>query len=328
MAILSVYYKNNRMKVSLLGIHLASIELRNSSEDFSSDNIIIDEKLEYICTLLKNKFRITDVPQACGNRELVQKASLSILSKFSGIMEKNGIKWWLDSGTLIGYVRHKGFVPWDDDIDIAMMRDDYNRLPDLLNGDFVKEGFFYRVGEITRLYFGNLRIWVDVFPMDLGDSETPYIGRKYEHFVKKLNNIKSTIDFDGKKWMDREVPVTGKYLAYCKNARDSELVGTPKPNGFIFYGVETCVKDRTLFPHSVIFPLKKVSFLGIDSYVPNNCDYYLYSMYGDYLNWPNCFDQAHDSSFLKTMTSEQREECKMLISKYCPIEMGIKYEDR
>lgn len=104
MAILSVYYKNNRMKVSLLGIHLASIELKNSSGDFKNDNIIIDEKLEYICALLKNKFRITDVPQACGNRELVQKASLSILSKFSDIMKRNGIKWWLDSGTLIGYI--------------------------------------------------------------------------------------------------------------------------------------------------------------------------------------------------------------------------------
>lgn len=58
----------------------------------------------------------------------IKQVQLSMLKEFSGFCDQNGLTYYLAYGTLIGAVRHQGFIPWDDDIDIAMPREDYDRL--------------------------------------------------------------------------------------------------------------------------------------------------------------------------------------------------------
>ena len=72
----------------------------------------------------------------------LQRQELEILLEFQRVCEKHGLRWYLTAGTLLGAVRHKGFIPWDDDIDVAMPRKDYDRLASACRTDLSEQYFF------------------------------------------------------------------------------------------------------------------------------------------------------------------------------------------
>ena len=60
--------------------------------------------------------------------EQIQKISCILLDEFARVCNQNNLRWFIDSGTLLGAIRHGGFIPWDDDVDVVMPREDYNVL--------------------------------------------------------------------------------------------------------------------------------------------------------------------------------------------------------
>lgn len=117
----------------------------------------------------------------------VKQEELKILLAFDALSKENNVCYSLAYGTLIGAVRHKGFIPWDDDIDVIVPRPDYERLLGLIKSGALKTDPFlfqgYELGNFPMPYlkFSNsnivvhdiankpsvpLRLWIDVFPLD------------------------------------------------------------------------------------------------------------------------------------------------------------------
>jgi len=150
----------------------------------------------------------------------IQTRSLAILQIVHNFCEKHGIKYSLAYGTLIGAVRHQGFIPWDDDIDIIMPRPDYERFVSMFNAPGLgllceKDRKYYlnycrvfdkvRTGCKTRLPVGKNDtggVWIDVFPADgVSDDFDEFaanIGRykhswilqlRYRYSLSSLGNI-------------------------------------------------------------------------------------------------------------------------------------------
>ena len=87
-----------------------------------------------------------------------KQIEFNILKYIDATLKENGIRYWLDAGTLLGCIRHKGFIPWDDDIDLVIMRKDYDRAIELLNSSSDRykvltmhntEDYFYTFAKIT-----------------------------------------------------------------------------------------------------------------------------------------------------------------------------------
>lgn len=116
----------------------------------------------------------------------VQLSQLSMLQIFIKICKKHNLRWYMIGGSLIGVLRHKGFIPWDDDIDIGMPRNDYDKFVSLQN-DSIEPGYSVITHQNDKKWQFNFsrfvddeseiimhlteipqkcKIWIDVFPID------------------------------------------------------------------------------------------------------------------------------------------------------------------
>jgi len=138
------------------------------------------------------------------NMNDLQKCQLNILKDFIKVCKKNNLRYYLVSGSCLGAVRHKGFIPWDDDIDVGMPREDYNKLV-TLQSDF-QERYFIQTYKTDKKYlynFAKIRdcettyiennfmttqinhgVWLDVFPLD-GFSYEYEDSEKFEKVVRR-----------------------------------------------------------------------------------------------------------------------------------------------
>ncbi len=145
--------------------------------------------------------------------ESVWAEELKLLEKLLEVLNKHNIPYFASGGTLLGAVRHGGFIPWDDDIDIMMLREDYDRLCAVADSEF-KHPFFFQTFYTDKKYFRghaqlrnslttaalpsealkvpfNQGIFIDIFPLDsVPDDEAVFKSqrRRLNSLNRLLNN--------------------------------------------------------------------------------------------------------------------------------------------
>ena len=266
-----------------------------------------------------------------GNLDDIKKNSLEILNEVVGVLEKNNIDYWLDSGTLLGAIRHKGFIPWDDDIDICIYEIDKVKVEKLLESK-LKTCYFVQTKESdsncnhpyikvrknkTRLIEKSEKnkivkyhqgIYIDIFPM----TEVKY--NKYVDLFMKLCPTDIGDNQRGiKKIIKTLLFLPYKFLGF-KNGRDfrekmyrkylKSSVNSEK-NAIIYFEGKLWSK---IFKKEYIFPTIKKDFEGKKYNVPKNYDKYLEVLYGkNYMKLPSKKKQYqhHYEVYIEEKASEK-----------------------
>ena len=243
----------------------------------------------------------------------IQQMELGIMEYIHEVCQKIGVKYFLAYGSLIGAVRHKGFIPWDDDMDICMLREDYEKLQDYLiaNPDEryevmsyknnlnyvypfmkVQDNQTYLLEEDVRID-SNMGIYVDIFPVD-GYEDDSVFKDKMTRLIKKrqlscytfkgITNTKSLLNS-----LIRYISViifyftnTNKYirgiddLAQSRKVDDYELV-----DYLIYKDMNKPVWKREWLKQTITGVFEGKEFM-----IPKNYHEILTSDYGDYTQLP------------------------------------------
>lgn len=247
----------------------------------------------------------------------IQSVSLNILKFIAGICEREGFRYSLAYGTLIGAVRHKGYIPWDDDVDIMLPRPDYERFLAYIKTHPEEMGYYQLFTPDTPGYLYNISrisdsrytivketekdcgmgIFIDVYPWDgLGDDyeEALSILRRsrqlcnticdmvYDDIPKQLN-WKGKLVYRIKRGLHRLKGLNHyrgllNYASRTYNYDSSKYIG---PAAWYFTKPKKVLFERAYFEKLVKIPFEDGEF-----YVPANYDEILTQEYGDYMTPP------------------------------------------
>lgn len=273
----------------------------------------------------------------------LQKIQLSMLKDFDAVCQKHRISYQLFSGTALGAVRHKGFIPWDDDIDVVMLREDYERFFDSASKELDSNKYYVQreFSEHWPMFFSKLRlngttyiekyhshdarihqgIYIDIFPCDnLSDSR---LMQKLQYIASKIVIAKSlyargyeTNSTVKKCFMQfcRILP-TEPFKRLCIRRNDSSSL---KVHTFFGGGKKF---ERSIFLREWFEQSVKMRFEDSEFPVSAHYDEMLRVMYGDYMVMPTleqrvCKRHAAIVDINKPYTFYLEEQRNMKIEKY------------
>lgn len=247
----------------------------------------------------------------------LHKVQIGILNCISEYCKEQGLQWWLECGTLLGAVRHHGYIPWDDDIDVAMLRYDYETLRASFNEWSVKnregryqlldpeldKGSDYPFGKVidttTELYEGTdevikIGVYVDVFVYD----NAPANKKEYLRMLKCRDVLgklrKAKLAGKGKLSLRRVRVLFVKYLLFfapvryitkvmARKAKKYQYKETGKVADLLWpYEDMKFYFDKSFFEEQIA-----LEFEGRMYPAPRNYDEWLRYLYDDYMKLPS-----------------------------------------
>ena len=244
-----------------------------------------------------------------GDGTVLRKAQLrmlDILVEIDKICRRHNLPYWIDTGTLLGAVRHGGFIPWDDDLDICIMRDDRKKFFKYMKGELPEQFYLFDNKKISYMSKSGLikvmdrnslvaegymdenklsngyGLWVDVFCIERGSVKfRRHIHNTHGRFIRRIQGNVN----DG--WLNR-------VIAYCLYPFSSleiacyRLLHRFSKSDRYIYDLETLVAEVlfTKRQKSQIFPLGEIEFEGHKVLCPGDTDSYLKDSYGDYMQIP------------------------------------------
>lgn len=235
----------------------------------------------------------------------IQLADLKMMKIFDKLCRENGFEYWIDFGNLLGAVRHQGFIPWDDDVDVSMLRDDYEKFIEMFKDgipgydDLYLE--FNNNGKnkcfLKILHKKLINIAIDVFPYDLYFKKTDEKEKvNITKGIKKIINCKFyklLYPF----FINRPDAMRKRF----KKLTNTEILKGQKADKnampTLFYGIDYPHSNSNYcFDYDKIFPLGKIHYEDYEFPCPNDYDFVLKQNFGDYMQLPDDCYPRHTNS--------------------------------
>ena len=243
-------------------------------------------------------------------RKKIWAIELDLLRKFDSVCKKNGLKYFIAVGSLLGAVRHKGFIPWDDDLDIFMYRDDYQKLlalsdsfraPYFLQTPYTDKNSYFSFTKIrnsnttfTSEYFSyqglHSGLWIDIFPVDncIPEKCEEIYNRIKELALENSTFMRMKYPFLNEKDQERVRKWKGMdpLKAYDEINRLATLYNNIE-TGYVYCVVCTVPPYKKLILKKAFFD--KTVYLDFENItVPAPAGYHevLSTTYGDYMKYP------------------------------------------
>ena len=247
---------------------------------------------------------ITRLPPAVGFLRDIQLADVELLRETMRVAKLVGVHPWMIGGGLIGMLRHGGrFIPWDDDLDLVLIREEYERFVDLFNAN-CRPGFraYYKYhGKFCRIKVAHQdlpdSVDLSIFVFDRFWKALPQLADK-RAFRARIDRVQDQI-----KHRARGLDVAAHRRLFDEfRARDVLEGHPPAPDSerpALFFGAELRVfrfVTSIIYDYEDVYPLRPGEFEGVEVLLPNRGENILTYMYGNWGAFPNSLCNHHRSS--------------------------------
>jgi len=302
-----LWFYNNRNQLPQYRVNARETALKFTWDRYYEN---IGKQLMKLC---KEKHEIKWLKEAKAVRQIesmkeLKDIELSILEDVDRFCIEHNINYFVSYGTMIGAIRHKGFIPWDDDVDIAMPRNDYKKFVRYYTSDRYevlsneKQDYYYNFAKVvdTRTYARELNlpqeikqlgVYIDVFPLD-GISDNPKRAKwhyQVAHFLNRFVRYSKSKDNSSYQGIANYVLWKISRFYGFKRAKaifDSWMNKCNSNNSSAVFSVNSPYGMREIIQKNDISKVIRMPYETIEVNVPQGYDSILTSIYGDYMTPP------------------------------------------